>query len=643
MKIELTEFKGMRPVSAPHLLAAGESVSAINVDVDGGDLRALASPVKVADAVGTTISSMYRWEENSNSHWLEFSNDIDFSRSPLADDTYERVYLTGLSEPRFYANDNISTPDFDQDADYIKLGVPAPTGALSASGYTTGSLYRAYVYTYVNRYGEEGPPSPLLEVTNYASGNVTLTGFSTAPTVRAIDKIRVYRTNSAAVGLAEFQIVFSIDLKIYSAADTYNIGDLVVYNGSLFKCVVNNTTGITPVGSHANWDDWYDNVADGSLQPDTLVSEDWEPPPSGLKGLCALPNGVMAGFVGSVIYMSEPYYPHAWPQGTYSDDFTVPLPTPIMALKVWGASIVAMTSGPTFLVSGAQPDQMAPVKLPGLYPCVSKRSAAESHMGIIYASRIGAIVANENGLSVVTESLMDEDDWQAYSPSSISGVFHDGKYIGFYGASAGFVIDFGRKTFSEVGVNAHALHLSDEDGILYVAVDDEVDPNNPPATVPIIISQWAGSDVESLYYEWESGDLLTPAAVNFGAARVVIDEEFISEAQAAAEDNAAIEAYNADIFTAGTGIVGGLAGVGLNVYGLNGDALHSASNLSYGSTVTFKLRADGVIKHTEVLYGSDPFRLPSGFRAKKFSVILEGYVPVKKVEVASGMQELYGE
>lgn len=639
MKISIPIFNGMRPLSAAHLLELGEAQEAIDVDIDGGDLRPAPAPLKKATLVNDAIKNIRRWTESTNEHWLEFEDDVDIQKGPVADDSFERIYFTGLTEPRFFANDNVSDP-FDQAADYIKLGVPAPSGALTATGYTPGSIYRAYVYTFVNRYGEEGPPSPLLEKSDYGSGNVTLAGFSAPTSGYAIDKIRVYRTNSNGAGISEFQLVFATDLKIYSATATYNSGDLVVYNGSLFKCVQNNTTGVTPVGSATEWDDWYDNIADASLQADVLVSMDWEPPPSGLKGLCTLPNGSMAGFVGSTVYIGEPYYPHAWPQGTYSDDFTYTQPAPVVALKVLGASLVVMTQGPTIILSGSQPGQMSSLKLPGLYPCVSKRSASESSLGILYGARAGLILATIDSLVVVTAALLSESDWSNYVPSAMHGAFHQGKYIGFYNAQAGFQLDFNKKTFSNISFYASAIWAAEDDGILYIVKNDAIDPNNPPATIPQAVMQWAGSDIETLYFTWKSGLMLTPAAANFGAARVTIDSDYMAAMlELIAADDTVLD-FNAALFAAG-GVNGGLAGTGLNVYGLNGDNLRSLTNIRVGSSVIFKWYCDGAEVFSKLISNSDPFRLPAGFRSKQFEIKIEGYVPVRAVEVASGMEELY--
>jgi hypothetical protein len=56
--------------------------------------------------------------------------------------------------------------------------------------------------------------------------------------------------------------------------------------------------------------------------------------------------------------------------------------------------------------------------------------------------------------------------------------------------------------------------------------------------------------------------------------------------------------------------------------------------------VTFRLFADGVLKHTQTVLGRDPFRLPSGFRAFDFQIELEGTNAIQGCAVASEMKEL---
>lgn len=55
---------------------------------------------------------------------------------------------------------------------------------------------------------------------------------------------------------------------------------------------------------------------------------------------------------------------------------------------------------------------------------------------------------------------------------------------------------------------------------------------------------------------------------------------------------------------------------------------------------TFKLYADGVLKHTQTVTNNDPFWLPSGYRARFLEVEVSGTGEVLAVHVASSPQEL---
>ena len=61
---------------------------------------------------------------------------------------------------------------------------------------------------------------------------------------------------------------------------------------------------------------------------------------------------------------------------------------------------------------------------------------------------------------------------------------------------------------------------------------------------------------------------------------------------------------------------------------------------SYSPNPTFKLYADGVLKHTETVTDSSLFRLPSGYKANEFEVEIAGQVPVNQVCVYESAGEI---
>lgn len=56
--------------------------------------------------------------------------------------------------------------------------------------------------------------------------------------------------------------------------------------------------------------------------------------------------------------------------------------------------------------------------------------------------------------------------------------------------------------------------------------------------------------------------------------------------------------------------------------------------------VTFRLFADGVLKHTQSVAGRNPFRLPSGFLAQDWQIEIEGANAVQSVAISTSIAEL---
>jgi hypothetical protein len=57
-------------------------------------------------------------------------------------------------------------------------------------------------------------------------------------------------------------------------------------------------------------------------------------------------------------------------------------------------------------------------------------------------------------------------------------------------------------------------------------------------------------------------------------------------------------------------------------------------------TITFRLYADGVLKHTEIVSDDEPFRLPGGYLSNLYEVELESTLSVTRVSVAENIFEL---
>ena len=164
----------------------------------------------------------------------------------------------------------------------------------------------------------------------------------------------------------------------------------------------------------------------GQLQ-ETLATTTWLPPPTGLRGLTSMANGVMAGFVGNTVCFSEAYTPYAWPV-----EYQITMDYPVVAVAAFGQSLFVGTRGSVHVISGADPSSMSDQILTGGQSCVSARSVVALDGGVIFASPEGVCLADLSGVKVLTAALFTRADWTKLVPSSMVGMLHDGSYYFLY-------------------------------------------------------------------------------------------------------------------------------------------------------------------------------------------------------------------
>jgi hypothetical protein len=606
MKITVANFDGLRPKLAAHLLEESQAQVAVNCRVEKADLRSWANSETQQTITNAAYESLYQYLEGSNSYWLYSINDCNFAESPIANDSFERLYLTGESEPRAYANDLVSEP-FDQTTDYYKFGAAVPTAAPAfVSGHTGGSSYRAYVYTYVTRYGEETGPSPVLSTSTYNTGDVVLDTFTQPPAGYALrtkidsnaPKIRVYRTNTSVTG-AEFQYVGEFDI------DAFNF-----------------STGT-----------FTDDVADADLG-EVLPTEDYEGINASLSGLTGLSSGIMAGFVGNTLHLSEPYLPHAWPsEYTYSFDYS------IVAIGHFGTNIVVLTEGFPYIVFGQSPDSMSKQRLPGFFPCTAKRGAVSTPFGVVYPSHEGMILLNHEGPRVLTEDYLTPDEWEAYTPTEIHGNFFNSKYFGFYNNDAGFILDIQNNLFVTLQDYRKATYRSVAGGKFYTIYTE-------PSTNETNIEEWEGDDYNYMYFTWKSKKFLLPQDTGFTCGQVIIDTDFYSGVEDAIIENQYLEGLNNTVWTSGdlqdtfnASTTDPDNDVPFNVKEFNASGLVDFSSISISNQIKFILIIDNEEVFEKNIMSDGLFRLPP-IRGRRVEMQLSGYIPVRRVTIAQSPREL---
>lgn len=473
--IHIKAFAGLKPILDPLLLQQSDAVQAENVRLVSGALSALKASTTLKALTKTAPQTIFRYGNSSNEteHWLEFLADTDVIKSPIASDDYDRLYWADGTTARYAPNSLILSGSNYPGGSYI-LGVPAPDTPPGIGSYTGGSgstaETRTYVMTYVSAYGEEGPPSAASGlITVDPTAAVGLTGLANGPTgAYNIASKRIYRSSTVGAS-AQFQFVAEIPVATATYSDTKSQAEL------------------------------------GEVLPST----EWYPPPSGLKGLKALPNGAAIGFVDNTAHLSEPNLPHAWPH-------QYPIEDRIVGVGVFRQSAVLLTTGKPYLMSGADPGAMSTERLELSQACASKRSIVETGDGVLYASPDGIVSISSAGMDILTKGLLTRAQWQAYNPASMVAAVHDSRYHVLYqtmGGQRGWLIfDFSGQgaTFTTANLNSAtavtALYADHRSDTLYMAQGTN------------IIRFDAGS---ALTYTWRSKTFRAPFAMNFGKAQLV--------------------------------------------------------------------------------------------------------------------------
>lgn len=603
--LKLDNFSGLSPRTGPTNLAPNQAQTANNVKLQSGEIRPWRKPVPVYTPGLSDVLSIYKLE-NSNtggSAWLEFSVDTDVVPGPVADTSEFRVYYTDGTAPK-KTNWNLATTSGTGTKPFpntsYNMGVPAPTGAPTLAASTGSAETRAYVYTYIGTFGsvlEESAPSPAASISLASTTTtVTVSGFSTAPTTSAgynITAIRIYRSVTSG-----------------TSAQYLYVGQVTV----------NPATGAAS-GSFT------DNIAAASLGS-ALTSTYFTPPPAALRGLIAMPNGILAGFTGNQVWFCEPYLPHAWPVS-----YMMTVGAPIVGLGVFGQTLVVCTTQTPFLITGSQPGAMSQEKVPLPEPCVSKKSVTSDQFGVLYASPNGLVSIAPGTQDVISRALFTRDEWQTYLPSSMVGVLYQNMYLGFYQAGstkAALVIMRGDSPpLVNLAIAAQAVFVERSTANIYA-----VSPEDN------LIYQLDADNVNNMFYEWKSKKFIIPEPLNFAVMKAQADWDAIASVAAYNAIVAEIVAANQAYWATGLTRFSTLNRTPINTYTINGSILQPIPTLQDTRNIQIILYANGVQVYATGVTSQEPQRLPSANKEYLWEVKITGNVGLRTFVMATSTTEL---
>jgi hypothetical protein len=516
--IKIAAFGGMIPAVDDRLLPDTASALSQNCYLYTGQLVGIVAPKFVRDMDGPDVGKAYRIPNNyydaehiEDAFWMEFQHiDTDIIRSPVVGDTHDRYYWASPIEPpqvnsaaRIKAEPPL--PSFN-------LGVIQPTGTPTITSMTGGvgsNETRAYVITWNTAFDEEGPPS------------------------------------SPVVGTGKIDDTWTLSLPVAGVGD---IADYNLANTRIYRTVASGGAtsyfyvGEVPIGTTTYADSASTAVVSSN---EILSSMDWIPPPPDLEGFVSMPNGMLAGWKGSELWFSEPFRPHAWPAA-----YTNSVEYPIIGLGVTNQTLVICTAGYPIVATGIHPDSISMSKLASFEPCMSRGSILSVPEGVFYASPNGLVLVANGVAKLVTEGIIQRDEWNLYNQVSTMRATRMGSaYYSFGSSRPGFTqisSDPAFDTFQSAGI-LNAVQLDDfagsVKGILMDNVNQRVAFNtlhSGTVTVNVFNDAWSGETLiirDNKLYRidladltsvrdtaiWRSKIFQAPDKKNFAAMRVYFE------------------------------------------------------------------------------------------------------------------------
>lgn len=384
-------------------------------------------------------------------------------------------------------------------------------GNNEATGILIGALKygvvesRAYVYTYVNKFGEEGANS--LPVSIDVAWAQTVEAYGTFKQMGAglyapVNTMRFYATNTNSQGATDYYF----DEEKQIATTMPAAGATLSFSFSL-----------------PNTPDKYG---------ERLTTQDYLLPPAGCTGFVALPNGFLAAHVDTdggsatgkgmnTLYFTEPYHPHAFP-------YSMTFPWDIVGICPMGNGLLVTTKGHPFYVYGAHPDSMSQVKINEVQAGISKQSMVDAGSAAAYASNDGLVMVDGSNASLsMSQRFFTREKWRELYGSNLQYLrlaFHDGCLVGYFtNGATGFVIrlDEATMSFTRWNPGTYAGHfVSPVTDKLYLIAGNTLN---------------AFADGSYGTAEWQSKEIIVPSPINFGVLQIVPSQSITGTADVFAD------------------------------------------------------------------------------------------------------------
>ena len=411
----------------------------IHIDKFGGIIP--RQPEHSLDITQATIAHDVRLRRNRIEAWRELEPLFTapgsarmvymFGCCPLYFPSIVNIAYISPDWARMYITGNSSTPqELVLDADnnckmsFSRMGVPAPSTALTASctqNCSRASDARAYVYTFVNRWGEESAPSFVSNTITIDDGEpVRLTNFANPPANFNIREINLYR---AVTGFREQNVQQQVFNTTFLWVATLPAG-IVEYTDDL------PMTEVGPV----------------------LETDKVRMPPDGLSNIISLENTIqLCGTVKNKLFFTEPFQPYNWPV-----QYELTLDDPVVHMGVSHGKLYITTDSFPYIVDpphceGGDCAQIH--KLSTALPdigCVYAHSHLATAYGYIYPSYSGLVLLKPDGsYTFLTARWFSPEDWRLLQPHTTRlGLYEN--YLFIITDKASFILNIDRTSFGDL-------------------------------------------------------------------------------------------------------------------------------------------------------------------------------------------------
>lgn len=477
----LPAFGGIIPRTPWHTLPDNAATYAHNVKLRNGKLEAWRERKPLSFGV-TGALTLYMYDCCALT-WADCISVAEY----LPD--YGRFFITGRQD---YAETAILLDSGTCEVDYYRLGVPPPNSYLTYSGteaYNRDAAARSYVYTYMNKFGEEGQPSyPGSTIVVVDGSTVIVNGFTEPTGEYGVISIRLYRSATGyRTGAEKEQELIS---------DYLLVAEL-------------------PLGTTS----YTDSISDANLGP-ALSTRENRQAPDGLRHIGYLEGtGTLVGVTSNQVHFTKNMQPWNWPA-----EYDLTLPHNIVGMTTLNNFVFVTTDSYAFVIDGkndCEVRQCRPTE-GGDYPipdisCGYPNSSIATPFGMIYSSMDGLILLkSDTRFDVITAQFFGTDEWKKIRPDTVRLAYWRGYLICVTDVLT-FMLELDGTTYADYQLGA-LVTLSDS------PVDMNTTNNGELLMLENgIIYQWeAGDDLRE--YEWISRELGFSGYAGPNTAKIRTDE-----------------------------------------------------------------------------------------------------------------------